>query len=87
MVLADDPELAREVIATIRPESLAHHPSGWLAQHVIDPDWGAAEVNASEAAMACELTDGVLAPLLDALQSGQRPPGACNWPLPFVMIE
>lgn len=86
MVLADDPDLARDVIATIRPETLDHHPSGWLAQNAIDATWGNAEVKHSDAAMACELQDGVLRPLVDALEAGTRLPGFCNWPLPFVLI-
>jgi hypothetical protein len=46
----------------------------------------AAEVKRSDAAMACEVQDGVLQPLLDALEAEERLPGACNWPLPFVMV-
>ncbi len=40
LLLADDPALACEVLATIRPPTLEHHPSGWLARHVLDPAWG-----------------------------------------------
>jgi hypothetical protein len=85
-VLADDPDLAREAIYTIRPATLDHHPSGWLARNVLDPAWSTATVERSDAAMACELEEGVLAPLLNALESGARPPGFCNWPLPFILI-
>jgi putative acetyltransferase len=85
-VFADDPDLAREAVYTIRPATLDHHPSGWLARNVLDPAWSTIEVERSDAAMACELQEGVLAPLLNALESGARPPGFCNWPLPFILI-
>jgi predicted N-acetyltransferase YhbS len=85
-LLADDPDLAREVLFTVRPATLDHHPFGWLARNVLDPAWSAAGVEPSDAAMACELQEGVLAPLLNALGAGARPPGCCNWPLPFILI-
>ena len=84
-VLAEDPGVARDVIATVRPPSLDHHPSGWLAQNAVDPAWGTAQVDPSDAAMACELQEGALRPLLAALESG-RPCGCCNWPIPFSLI-
>ena len=84
-VLAEDADAARDVIATIRPPSLEHHPSGWLAQNAVDPAWGTAQVDPSDAAMACELQEGALRPLLAALESG-RPCGCCNWPIPFSLI-
>ena len=59
MVLGDDPPLVREVIATIRPDSLKQHPSGWLAANAIDPEWGAPELKRRDAAMACELREMV----------------------------
>lgn len=86
MVLGDDPRLVREVIATIRPASLKQHADGWLARNVIQPEWGRVEVNRSDAAMACELQNGALQPLIYALEGGERLTGACNWPLPFVAI-
>ncbi|HIE26402.1 TPA: N-acetyltransferase [Candidatus Poribacteria bacterium] len=85
MMLAEDPMLAREVISTIKPKTLEHHPSGWLAKNVLDPKWGTAEVNASRAAMACELEEGILQPYLQALESNEHLPGFCNWPLPFML--
>ena len=85
-VLADDPDLAREVLSTIRPATLDHHPSGWLARNVLHPAWSAVGIERSDAAMACELEEGVLAPLLNALESGARAPGFVNWALPFILI-
>ena len=84
-VLAEDSDIAQDVIATIQPNSLEHHRSGWLAQSFADADWCMAEVGPSEAAMACPLQDGALDPLLAALESG-RPPGCVNWPIPFALI-
>ena len=84
LVLADDPALAREVIATLKPKALEHHPAGWLAQHVLDPKWAATEAKLSQAAMACELEEGALKPYLDALEAGERLPGATIFPLPFL---
>lgn len=84
MLLAEDPALAREVIATIRPATIEHHPSGWLARNVLDPTWATCEVELSQAAMACELQEGVLQPYLQALESGKRLPGFTRFPLPFL---
>ncbi len=84
-VLARDAGVAQDVIATIKPESLEHHPSGWLARSLADAEWCKAEVSPSDAAMACPLQDDALAPLLAALESG-RPPGCANWPIPFALI-
>ena len=84
LVLADDPALAREVIATLKPKALQHHPAGWLAQHALDPKWAATEAKLSQAAMACELEEGALKPYLDALEAGERLPGGTIFPLPFL---
>ena len=84
MLLAEDPALAREVIATIRPTTMEHHPSGWLARNVLDTEWATCEVKLSEAAMACELEEGVLEPYLKAVDSGKRLPGVTLFPLPFM---
>lgn len=84
MLLAEDPALAREVIAAVRPPILQHHPSGWLAGEVLDPQWATAEARLSPAAMAIELQEGVLEPVIQAVESGRRPPGFCNWPMPFI---
>ncbi|MBN1343805.1 MAG: N-acetyltransferase [Phycisphaerae bacterium] len=86
MLLADDPELARDVIATIRPGTLSHHPSGWLVRHALDVDWAAAEAERSEAAMACELESGALDECLRAVESGERLPGFALGSLPFLAI-
>jgi putative acetyltransferase len=86
LLLADDADLAREIIFTIKPQTIEHHECGWLYQNAIDKSWGKAEVKLSKAAMACELQDGVLKPLLDALESKQRLPGFCNWPITFVLL-
>jgi len=84
MLLADDPDLARDVIATIRPDTLSHHPSGWLAREVLDPTWSTAQAEASDAAMALELQDGALQSYLRARETGERPPGCVVGPLPFL---
>ncbi len=84
LMLAANPELARDVIATLKPKTLELHPAGWLARHVLDSAWATAEAKPSQAAMACELEDGVLQPYLDALASGSRQPGFTMFPLPFL---
>ena len=86
MLLADDPALARDVIATIKPESMDHHPSGWLARNVLEKEWAAAEVKPSKAAMACELEEGALEPYVKAVAAGDRPPGSCVFPLPVMAL-
>jgi len=86
MLLADDPALARDVVATIKPESMDHHPSGWLARNVLKKKWAKMEVKASKAAMACELQEGVLEPYLKAVESGERPTGACMFTLPVMAL-
>ena len=86
LMFADDPQLAREVLYTVRPPLLRHHPSGWLAKHVLDPAWSTAEATASPAAMACELQEGILSPLLTALTRDERPPGYTLYPLPFLSV-
>jgi len=83
-VLADDPALARDLIATIKPGKLAHHPAGWLAKNVLDPAWATAEAKLSAAAMACELQPGALDAYVAAVEAGDRLPGSVNWPLPFA---
>jgi putative acetyltransferase len=85
LVLAEDPALARDAIATVRPTALVAHPSGWLARHVLEPEWASVTLEPSLAAMACELDPGVLDPLLGALELGERPLGSTQWPLPFLL--
>ncbi len=82
---AYDPSLARDLIATLKPEEISQHPSGWLAQNALDPAWSKAEANASQAAMVCPLREGVLQPYLQAVKSGERLPGSSNWPWPFIL--
>ena len=72
------------MIATLRPATLGHHPSGWLARNVLDAEWGSAEAKLGDAAMAYELQEGVLAPYLKALEKGERLPGFTQFPLPFM---
>jgi len=62
-----------------------HHPSGWLAREVLHPDWSKTEANAGEPAMAYELQEGILEPVITAMEAGTMPPGACTWPIPFLM--
>ena len=83
MLLAEDPEQARQVIYTLRPSALEHHLCGWLAQHALDPAWATVSAEASEAAMVYILQKGVLDEYLAAVEKG-RPIGCVNWPLPFV---
>lgn len=85
LLLTDDPALARALICVLKPEEISQHPSGWLARNVLDPAWGNAEANASQAAMVCELEEGALQPYLEVLETGERLPGASNWPLPFLL--
>ena len=84
LLLADDPELARDVIATLRPATLGHHPSGWLARNVLSAEWGSAEATLGDAAMAYELQEGVLTPYLKASEKHERLPGFTQFPLPFM---
>lgn len=84
MVLAEDRGLARDAIATIKPATLGQHPAGWLATHVLGPEWAKAKVACDPAAMARELHEGALAPYLDALASDACLPGFCSWPLAFL---
>jgi hypothetical protein len=84
LLLAEDPDLARDVLATVRPASLDHHPSGWLARNALDPAWAVASVKTGDPAMACELQPGVLAPYVRAVSAGQRAPGFVMFPLPFM---
>ncbi len=86
MLLADDSSLAVDVISTIKPETIEHHPSGWLSKNAINPEWGKSECRLSPAAMAYELQTGALQPCIDAVESGERPPGFCNWPIWFILI-
>lgn len=84
LLLADDLELAREVLATLRPSTLRfHHPDGWLAREALVEGWATSAVNAHDAAMARELQPGALKSCLEAVSSG-RPLGAVNWALPFI---
>lgn len=85
LILADDPALAREVIATARPGTLPHHPAGWLARCAVDPAWASTRVDASDAAMACELRKGCLQSYLDAVALGQRELGSSTDLLPFLL--
>ena len=84
VMLADDPELARQVLATMRPKTLEHHPSGWLAQHALQTEWAACKAERITAAMACELQPGALDPYIKALEAGERLPGFTMFPLPFL---
>jgi hypothetical protein len=74
LIIAENRAWAREVIATLKPKQLDHHPSGWLAQHVLDAEWATVEVNRSDAAMMCELRKGLLEAVLKALESEERLP-------------
>jgi putative acetyltransferase len=84
ILLADDTGIARDVVATIRPTTLEHHPSGWMARNCLDPAWATTEVKVSSAAMACELQEGVLESYLKAIDADDRLPGFTLFPLPFL---
>ena len=85
VILGEDPQLIRQVIARLKPAEMKHHPAGWLATHVLDEAWATCEAVRSNAAMTCPLVDGVLDEYVAAVESGKRLPGACNWPIPFMM--
>ena len=84
LLLADDPDLARQVLFTLRPAKLEHHPAGWLARSAIDAAWAKAAVASSTAAMAYELREGVLDDYLRAVEAGDRLTGFTPWPLPIL---
>lgn len=86
LLLADEVDLAREIIFTLKPQSIEHHENGWLFKNAIDKSWGKAETILSKAAMACELQENILQPLLNALETKERLPGFCNWPITFVLL-
>ena len=83
-MLADDPNVAIDVIAAWKPKSLDMHPSGWLAQRLADRDWARSEVSPGKPAMALELQPGALEPYMKAVEAGERACGATLFPLPFL---
>ena len=83
LLLAEDPQAVRQVLAKLRPDKLEHHPAGWLAQNALDPAWASTSAESSEAAMVCLLQEGALDAYWAAVEKG-RPPGHVNWPLPFL---
>ena len=85
MILGNEPKLVKEVISTLKPATLDQHPSGWLAKNALSPEWGKAESRASAAAMAYELQEGILQPLINATENEGRHPGFCSWLLPFIV--
>lgn len=87
LLLARDRESALGIVKTIRPISISAHPSGWLAREVLDVDLAHASLSASDAAMAIELQEGILAPYFAAVAGGHRPVGAVNHPLVFVLVD
>lgn len=84
LIVAEEPALAQDVIATLKPSEMGHHPNGWLARNAVDPQWATCEAQRSDAAMACELQAGALSDYIAAVESGSRLPGYGAWPLPFV---
>ena len=86
VMLGDDPHLMRQVIAKVKPSQMKNHPTGWLARNVLnEAPWATSKAERSGAAMACSLTGCVLDEYITAVESGQRLPGTCNWPIPFIM--
>lgn len=86
-VLGDEPDLVRDVIATIKPATLQQHPSGWLARTVIGPAWGTADVALRGDALACELQPGTLDACMAAVEKGERLPGSFVWPLALAVCS
>ena len=86
-ILGDEPELVRDVIATVKPSGLEQHPAGWLARHVLEPKWGGATVDLRAAGLACELQTGVLDEYQAAVGAGGRQPGHFIWPLSLAVCS
>ncbi|MDP6666560.1 MAG: N-acetyltransferase [Dehalococcoidia bacterium] len=86
LILADEPELALDIIRTIKPSKIAQHPSGWLARNVVDPAWGTCSVRRSRAAMAIALQPGALDEYIAAVESGARSSGHGNFPPAFELL-
>jgi len=84
LVIADDPALARAVLATVRNPRLENHPSGWLARHVLALPWATCTVEPKDPHMAIELRKGALEPYRRAVEAGERPCGSTVFPLPFL---
>lgn len=86
MLLADDPDLARQVLWRLKPATIDLHPCGWFARHVLQEGWSSTEVGRepSPSAMACELRPGVVDACLAAQRTG-RPSGGCMFPTPFLL--
>lgn len=86
-VLGDEPELVRDVIATIKPGALQQHPNGWLVRSVIDSAWGKADVALRGDALACELQPGALDVCMAEVEQGKRRPGSFIWPLALAVCS
>jgi hypothetical protein len=79
-------ESRRAALRRLRPRSLAHHPDGWLARNVLQPEWATVSPRTPAApCMARELVPGVLGDYFAAVEEGRREPGLVNWPLPFLL--
>jgi len=83
LVVADDAALARQVLLTLRPPRLDHHPHGWLARTVL-PELGCV---ASVARAAPCMARALVPSALDAVRDGwsrDAVPGSTTFPVSFL---
>ncbi len=73
LLLADDPELACDVLATLRPAMLKNHPAGWLARDVLSASWATPAIHAGAPAWPVHCSQ---APCSRAWT--RKPVGACR---------
>jgi len=92
MLLADDSAMAIEILCNLRDRiddgdmsKITLHPSGWLARSLASESWATPTVRASDAAMAFEITPGILDEYRSEVAAGHRPTGHVNFPLVFAL--
>jgi predicted N-acetyltransferase YhbS len=94
LLLADDPAMAVEILRNLWAHigdddagmsKIALHPTGWLAGQLGSEKWATPTVRSSDAAMAFEITPGVLDEYRREVAAGRRPVGHVNFPLAFEM--
>lgn len=93
LLLAETTEIAAEILRNLSNNpghnesglrSVGLHPSGWLANELSGMEWAKSSVKSSDAAMAFELTPGILDEYRAQVESGSRATGHVNFPLPFL---
>lgn len=84
MILGDQPDLVRDIIAFLKPQEIRQHPSGWLARNVIRKEWGSASATPWGPALGFELEAGILDEYKRCVKAGTRPVGHFNWPLLLI---